>query len=136
MTRLRALDEDRPPKGTGRVSLGRSVSTTARSIAQEDRIAASAGGRRQKGSGNRAGNRGDVRRDELLMECKTTATGTMSIERAWLEKISGEAAAVNKDPAFVFSFEGQMPEGVDRDWIAVPARLFPDEFRRGRRGGG
>jgi hypothetical protein len=103
-----------------------------KSIKQEDRVAKKIGGRRQVASGAFPGHRGDVRSDELLVECKRTDKKSISVTIAYLKKISKEASAYGRTPAVSISFEGIKPafEGapslVDQDWVLIPARFLTE----------
>ena len=92
----------------------------AKSMAQEDRIAKSVGGKRQKASGALPGGRGDVRSVELLGECKRTDKKSISITLDYLEKITKEASFYNKIPCVAIEIEAP-PKFVNKDWILLPA---------------
>ena len=110
------------------------------SQAQEKRVAARLGGETQAGSGSgkrtttasgvisgpvgrgrTATRKGDVDAEaaDLLVECKATAAKSISVKRAYLEKITYEAADAMRSPGLVISFD-TAAVGVDRDWACVP----------------
>lgn len=94
---------------------------------QERRLADSAKrGREQPRSGAGDVLKGDVDADSLLIEAKYTDKKSLSIKRAWLEKITREATALGKYPALAIEF-GDMPPGTPRDWVMVPKKLL-EEF--------
>jgi len=92
---------------------------------QERSLAARLGGRTQKGSGSCRFHKGDVKTVELLLEAKQTSKESLSVKKAWLEKISREAMAYNKVPALAFGFT-DIAKLVEKDWIAVPASFFAE----------
>jgi len=93
--------------------------------AQERRVARKTGGRRVPGSGSSPYSKGDVRVPEFLVECKQTIHGSLSIKKAWLNKISREAVALQREPALAVEIKGGPEDPVcERDWVMVPARVF------------
>lgn len=90
----------------------------------EERVAQITGGNMTAGSGNQLHRKGDVRAKDFLVEAKQTDGAGMRVEVAWLEKISREALGDEREPALALSFDN-IAHDVDRDWIMVPARLFP-----------
>jgi hypothetical protein len=94
---------------------------------QEQRVARQVGGHRQRGSGASMYAKGDVCADRsgFLFECKRTVHASLSIKRAWLNKIAAEAAAQGKEPALAIEIAGGPSDAHGEvDWIAVPARVF------------
>lgn len=65
---------------------------------QEKAVAKAVKGKQVANSGATAFNKGDVRTEEWLVECKTstTAKASFSIKREWLEKNREEAFAMGK----------------------------------------
>lgn len=65
---------------------------------QEKAVAKAVKGKQVSNSGATAFNKGDVRTEEWLVECKTstTAKASFSIKREWLEKNREEAFAMGK----------------------------------------
>lgn len=57
--------------------------------------------------------------------CKRTVHASLSVKKAWLDKIAAEAAAAGKEPALAIEIAGGPNDAHgERDWIAVPARVF------------
>jgi len=90
---------------------------------QEDRVARKMGGRTQKGSGSVMFHKGDVKTQELLLECKRTDKASMSVKKEWLEKIAKEAVTYDRVPALSIEFDG-MAKLVEKDWIMVPSSFL------------
>lgn len=92
---------------------------------QEQRVARQVGGRRQRGSGASMYAKGDVDAPRFLLECKRTVHASLSIKRAWLNKIAAEAAAQGKEPALAIEIAGGPSDAHGEvDWICLPARVF------------
>lgn len=72
------------------------------------------------GSGSIEGAKGDCVLPELLVECKSTNRGSLSVQQAWLEKITREALARNRAPALTLSFVDANGQPRGPDWIAIP----------------
>lgn len=86
-------------------------------------VAESLGGRRTPASGAIEvfkGDVSDVRAGEFdfLVECKCTSASSMSIKKAWLEKIRREAEFnMGREPMLAFRYyDGSRAT----DWVAVP----------------
>ena len=82
-------------------------STRYYSSRQEKQVAKVAGGKVVANSGATPFNKGDVRNEKCLFECKTSMTEkkSISIKREWLDKLEEEAFAMRKDyPVLVFNF--------------------------------
>jgi len=105
--------------------------------AHEEETAESLGGRRQRGSGCAPAHKGDVDGVgafffEFLTECKTTQGVTLAVEARWLNKITTEALAVQKEPMLAIRFEPRVlarlatgsTKVADADWVAVPRRVM------------
>ena len=74
-----------------------------RSAAQEKGVAASYGGRRTPGSGSHWRNRGDVKTNPFLFECKSTENRTqITIKLADLIQIERRATLAGKVPVLTF----------------------------------
>jgi Holliday junction resolvase len=99
--------------------------TTKKSQRQENKLAGRLGGKRQKGSGALPHHKGDVKTQELLIECKRTDKKSMAIKKEWLEKISKEALASHRVPALAIEF-GDVEPLVENNWVAVPAKFFEE----------
>ena len=72
--------------------------------AAEKRVAKLTGSRRQPASGSRWHARGDLKSKEHLTEVKATARKSYTLKLATLRKIEREAAAQDRDPAFLLEF--------------------------------
>lgn len=94
--------------------------TTAPWKNQEKRAAKAISGRNTRGSGC-GRDKGDAKSDLFLVECKSTQKESLSIKRAWLEKITREAGS--KIPALYFGFDRGAGD-VGLDWVAFPAKEF------------
>ena len=87
----------------------------------EKRVAKKLGKRPVPGSGSQPGAKGDIRLDRMLMETKSTAKGSISVKKAWLDKITREALAANRIPVLVISFTTPVGDSVrNGDWLLVP----------------
>ena len=74
---------------------------------QEKEVAKAVGGRQVVNSGATKFNKGDVRTDDWLFECKTStsAKASFSVKREWLDKNRQEAFAMGKQyNALVFDY--------------------------------
>lgn len=125
---------DTPSKLPAYFTGGEKKKRRKKSIAQENRIAGSVGGRRQKASGALPGAKGDVRGVELLAECKRTDKKSISITIEYLQKITQEASFYNKIPCVAIEIESP-PKFVNKDWILLPAG-FVNELLEVYRGSG
>ena len=79
----------------------------------EEETAASLGGKRQRGSGCAEFRKGDVTdvgaaHFDFLTECKTTQGLSLRLEARWLNKITTEALAVQKEPMLAIRFEPEV----------------------------
>jgi len=92
---------------------------------QEHRVARAVGGHRQRGSGASMYAKGDVSADRFLVECKRTVHASISVKKAWLDKIAREAAAACKEPALAIEIAGGPDDAHgERDWIMIPLRCW------------
>lgn len=74
---------------------------------QEKHVAKAVGGKQVANSGATMFSKGDVARDNWLIECKTktSPSQSMSIKKEWLEKNEEEAFAMQKEhSALAFNF--------------------------------
>lgn len=84
------------------------------------------GAKRQPGSGNQPGKKGDIQLAELesvLFENKTTAGQVLKVRYADLCKITREARAERRTPGVILGFEnaeGPYPQ----DWAALPLEVL------------
>lgn len=90
-----------------------------RSLAQENSLAKTLGGRRVPGSGAFVNRPGDVKSDLYLVECKTTRKNSYSLSASLLSKIEDEAFASQRAPLFAITFEEKMAG--EKDWVVISA---------------
>lgn len=97
----------------------------------EAHLAKSIGARLTLASGAVAGHKGDMRHNgegfKVLMEAKSTVTGTLSVQYEWLVKIEKEALAKNSMPALAMSFvtaEGRAKQM--GQWVALPLWAYQE----------
>ena len=86
------------------------MNTRAFSKKQENKVAKIVKGKVVANSGATAFNKGDVRTDRILIECKTCTKEkeSFSIKKDWLIKNKEEAFAMKKDySVLAFDFGGQ-----------------------------
>jgi hypothetical protein len=101
-----------------------------RSREHEKRIGESLGGRKVPRSGgslwssdDHTTDDGDIATPNFWIEHKGTTTSTMSIKKAYCDKVREGARKNAKDPAVCFTFE--TPNGRKKeDWVAVPLEVF------------
>jgi hypothetical protein len=95
-----------------------SVRSIEKSRRQEKVTAAGLGGSTTAGSGNKWHDKGDVKADDLLVECKTTDKKTYILHASDLKKIYGQAILKR-------SIGVMQVEFVDRSsWAVVPWEVF------------
>jgi hypothetical protein len=77
---------------------------------------------RERGSGTRTTEGGDVKTADFHLENKRTDKKSMSVQREWLNAVKAAAKRVMKEPGVILTFEGklQAPE----DWVMVPIEVF------------
>jgi hypothetical protein len=97
----------------------------------EVHLAKSIGARLTLASGAVAGSKGDMKHNgdgfKVLLEAKSTVTGTLPVQYEWLVKIEKEALAKNSIPALAMSFV--TPDGRNRPmgcWIAMPLWAYQE----------
>jgi len=99
---------------------------------QEKKIAKTGeSGKLTPGSGNKR-IKGDVWKSGRMYEAKVTDAKSIKVEREWLEKLEKEAYAANKEPVFVFGFEGSHLLR-QSNWGAVPLERLEELFEIERR---
>jgi hypothetical protein len=74
---------------------------------QEKSVAKRLGGQLTVGSGSRWFNKGDVRTECYLVECKTTGKLSYTIKSSELRKIETEALLEGRNPVLVFDLDGR-----------------------------
>jgi hypothetical protein len=95
-----------------------------RSIAQEDEIAERQGGQRVRGSGARAGHKGDVRKVGIFrLEAKYTKKKSYRISHDDLRKIRSEATNLEVPLLEVHFLDPATDRTYDR-WVLIDARYF------------
>lgn len=92
----------------------------------EQRLAKSLGSKLNPGSGAVAGVKGDfIVSEDYLVEAKSTTGRAISVQHAWLGKISKEARDISKSPALALSYvtgDGRpVPNG---EWVCVPMKVW------------
>lgn len=93
----------------------------------EKRAARRLGGRQTPASGALEGAKGDIRRGKFLLESKATRKRSMSVQLAWLEKISKEALDAGLDPGVVLQFVDSTGRSYPAGrWVLVPERVFEE----------
>lgn len=102
----------------------------------EKRLSKSLGARLRPASGAMASAKGDMALDKnWLIESKSTINASISIEYAWLGKISQEALLEARWPALTVSFVDRQGRALNfGDWVLVPRQVW-DELRGEDRGG-
>lgn len=102
----------------------RITSTKDASSSQESRVSKTIRSKRVSNSGSTAFNKGDVKSNKFLVECKTSLTEkkSVSIKHEWIQKIKEESFAMNRPYwALVFNF-GET--GVPKDYVVIDIALF------------
>jgi len=95
----------------------------------EGRVAKKIGARLTPNSGAMVGAKGDMSKGNWLIESKTTKDASLSIQLAWLVKITEEAQAKAKAPALLFSFvlpDGRPKPNAETEWVAVPLQVWKE----------
>lgn len=101
--------------------------TRTRSDRHERAAAEDYGGRVKGGSGASMYSKGDVeiKRLDLLMECKSTGAASYRIEMATLAKITKEAIGEGKDPCLEIEIGGGEPDLLtEKRWVMIPSTVF------------
>lgn len=89
---------------TGRYPKRQPSSTTSLGKTLEDSIASRFGGRRSPSSGANPFDKGDVRGDDYLAECKTTEAKSFSFKLATWDKAKDEAEQAGRTPVMFVRF--------------------------------
>lgn len=91
----------------------------------ETHVANTFDGKKTFGTGNKPMYKGDVKSDKFLFEAKSTAKSSISIKHAWLDKISKEAFAYDREPVLHVRFVSPPDNDIcTTDWVMIPERLF------------
>ena len=99
-------------------------------VKAERKAAKRMGGRTTPGSGAKVHSKGDIRTCQFCIESKSTVKDSLSVKKAWLEKITKEALDAGKDPALIIQVVDALGSPVKNgSWVAVPERVFHELFR-------
>ena len=91
---------------------------------QEQHIAKSLNGRVQPASGAGRNHKGDVRTSQFLVECKATDKDSISLKKAWIQKISKQACSIARDPLIHLDINGERCYVVpERVWNYLYGRI-------------
>lgn len=97
----------------------------------ETRLAKDIGAQLRPASGAVEGIKGDMITKTHLIEAKSTTGRSISVQHAWLGKITKEARDQNKRPALALSFTNEngkpAPAG---HWVAIPLQDWLDMVAR------
>ena len=99
----------------------KNLSTRHFSDKQEKHVAKITGGKQTANSGATQWSKGDVRTDQVLIECKTCMSEkqSFSIKKEWLEKNEEERFAMGRDySALAFNF------GDNENYYSINEKLF------------
>ena len=97
------------------------MNTRKYSSKQENRVAKKLGGKVNSNSGATDFYKGDIRTDEMLIECKTSTkeVKSVSIKKEWLQKLDEERFAMGKyHSAMAFDF------GDGNDYFIINTELM------------
>jgi Holliday junction resolvase len=105
--------------------------------AQERKVAAAVGGKRQPGSGAFEA-KGDVRSAgefPMVIECKrTSGQKSIRVEAEWLAKVTREAHAQGSYPGLSIEFDDEVMSGFpgkpEATWMALPLTVFQELLER------
>ena len=89
----------------------------------ENDVARRSGGQRRAASGAAPGKPGDTVDQDFLRECKATKGAGITIQGAWLKKITHEALPRGMTPLLEIRLDGQEPP-TPTDWVLVPSQEF------------
>ncbi len=94
-------------------------------LAAEEELSKVLGARINRGSGAVAWRKGDMQVKQFKLENKSTQKKSLSIKKAWMDKITDEALSAGDIPALglVFTDDQGRP---DQMWVAVPAWVFKE----------
>ena len=96
---------------------------------QETARAQAVGGRRQPGSGNKPGFKGDIRTAETLEEWKYTSKHSYALKRESLQELMEHALRVGCVPIFGIEFRDAMSKPSREQWLVIPAWVYADLTR-------
>lgn len=93
----------------------------------EDRLVKKVKGRGTLASGAMDGMKGDIQKQDVLIEAKSTTSDTFRLDRGILCKITGEALRSSKIPAVFISFvTGNGKPKLDGDWALIRLKDFEE----------
>lgn len=93
----------------------------------EKRLNKKLGGEQTPASGALEGAKGDIKKDDFLIEAKSTIHDSFRLDRRILCKISGEALRVDKIPVVCLSFvTGNGKPKVDGEWAMIKLKDFEE----------
>lgn len=115
---------DEPSKRDRKNILSPTYNVKKKSKKQEQRIAKQIGGKPTPGSGAFDGHKGDVTHDRFLIEAKRTDKQSLSVKKAWLDKIVAEAYQAGKNPALSIQIGERTGCFDTEDWIMMPLSVF------------
>lgn len=96
---------------------------TAHGLKAERKLSKRIAGQLQPGSGALDGAKGDIQKDQFLIEVKSTIHESLSVKRDWLLKVGQEALEKNKLPALAVQFVTENGEPKKNgDWIMIRVR--------------
>jgi hypothetical protein len=117
---------DSPDVSPGRVPPSRKIKRLSRR--QEEKLAASIGGKRHAGSGAMAGLKGDFRKKGVVRcEAKFTQAKTFTLSRDVLDKIRGEATH-GEVPTVVVEFKNKLTGRTEDSWAVIPTQDWEDKI--------
>lgn len=91
----------------------------------EKRLARRVKGVQRIGSGAVEGMKGDVVKNDYLIEAKSTVSKSFILHKEWLLKIYQEALEISKIPCFAISFTDDQGRSEKRErWLCVPEHIW------------
>ena len=109
---------EEPSKRKEKPIFSNSFGVKKKSKKQERRVASLIGGVPTPGSGAFSGHKGDIKHDRFLLEAKRTDAQSLSIKKAWLDKIDVEAHQAGKYPGLTIQIGSRSNCLVpDEDWV-------------------
>lgn len=93
----------------------------------ETSLALRLGGQLTPGSGALAGAKGDVKKNEFLIENKSSQSASFSVKQEHLHKVYQEALETAKYPALAFQFVNSEGQSQKKDrWVCIPEAAFKE----------
>ena len=79
------------------------------------------------GSGSLKGAKGDIVKEDFLIENKSSTKDSFSIKKDHLYKIYQEALDTNKQPALAFQFVNSQGQSQKKDrWVCIPESVWKE----------